>query len=70
MKDRWLLPAGIAEILPDEATHLEKLRRQLLDLYASWGYELVIPPMVEYLESLLVDRGDALDLQTFKLIDQ
>jgi len=70
MKDRWLLPAGIAEILPDEAAYLETLRRRLLDLYKSWGYELVIPPMIEYLESLLVDRGDALDLQTFKLTDQ
>jgi len=69
-KDRWLLPAGINEILPNEAEYLEKLRRRLLDLYASWGYELVIPPLVEYLESLLVARGDALDLQTFKLIDQ
>ncbi len=69
-KERWLLPAGINEILPNEANYLEKLRRRLLDLYASWGYELVIPPMVEYLESLLVTRGDALDLQTFKLIDQ
>lgn len=70
MTDRWLLPAGIAEILPDEAAYLETLRRRLLDLYASWGYELVIPPIIEYLESLLVDRGDALDLQTFKLTDQ
>jgi ATP phosphoribosyltransferase regulatory subunit len=69
-KDRWLLPAGISEILPNEADYLEKLRRRLLDLYASWGYELVIPPLVEYLESLLFKRGDALDLQTFKLIDQ
>ncbi len=69
-KDRWLLPAGISEVLPKEADYLEKLRRHLLDLYASWGYELIIPPMVEYLESLLVERGDALDLQTFKLIDQ
>ncbi len=69
-QDRWLLPAGITEILPDEATHLETLRRRLIDLYARWGYKLVIPPMIEYLESLLVDRGDALDLQTFKLTDQ
>jgi ATP phosphoribosyltransferase regulatory subunit len=69
-KDRWLLPAGISEILPNEADYLEKLRRRLLNLYASWGYELVIPPLVEYLESLLFKKGDALDLQTFKLIDQ
>lgn len=69
-QERWLLPAGITEILPDEAAHLEILRSRLLELYASWGYQLVIPPMIEYLESLLVDRGDALDLQTFKLTDQ
>jgi ATP phosphoribosyltransferase regulatory subunit len=69
-QDRWLLPAGITEILPPETAQLENLRQRLLTLYASWGYELVIPPMIEYLESLLLDRGDALDLQTFKIIDQ
>lgn len=69
-QNRWLLPAGITEILPQETAQLENLRRRLLDLYASWGYELVIPPLIEYLESLLLDRGDALDLQTFKLTDQ
>jgi ATP phosphoribosyltransferase regulatory subunit len=69
-QNRWLLPAGITEILPQETASLENLRRRLLDLYASWGYELVIPPLIEYLESLLLDRGDALDLQTFKLTDQ
>ncbi len=69
-QDRWLLPAGIAEILPPETTRLEYLRRRLIDLYLSWGYELVMPPMIEYLESLLLERGDALDLQTFKLTDQ
>lgn len=68
--DRWLLPAGITDILPQEAFHLEALRRKLIDLCTGWGYELVIPPMVEYLDSLLVGAGDALDLQTFKLIDQ
>jgi ATP phosphoribosyltransferase regulatory subunit len=66
----WLLPAGIDEILPREARQLESLRRKLLDLYDSWGYELVIPPMIEYLESLLTGTGSDLDLQTFKLIDQ
>jgi len=69
-QDRWLLPAGISEGLPEEAAHLEYLRRQLLDLYACWGYELVIPPMIEYLDSLLVGTGHTLDLQTFKIIDQ
>ena len=69
-QDRWLLPAGIVEILPEEAAHLEALRRQLINLYTSWGYELVIPPMIEYLESLLIGGGKTLDLQTFKLMDQ
>jgi ATP phosphoribosyltransferase regulatory subunit len=66
----WLLPAGIDEVLPQEARQLESLRRKLLDLYDSWGYELVIPPMIEYLESLLTGTGSDLNLQTFKLIDQ
>ncbi|HEX5056357.1 MAG TPA: ATP phosphoribosyltransferase regulatory subunit [Gammaproteobacteria bacterium] len=66
----WLLPAGIDEVLPQEARQLESLRRKLLDLYDSWGYELVIPPMIEYLESLLTGTGSDLDLQTFKLVDQ
>ena len=68
--DHWLLPEGIEELLPDEARRLERLRRALLDLYAAWGYELIVPPMVEYLESLLTGTGRDLDLQTFKLIDQ
>lgn len=65
-----MLPEGIGEMLPDEAWRLERLRRRLLDLYRSWGYELVIPPMVEFLESLLTGTGRDLDLQTFKLTDQ
>ncbi|QIK38198.1 ATP phosphoribosyltransferase regulatory subunit [Caldichromatium japonicum] len=69
-EERWLLPAGIEEILPDQARIIEGLRRELLDLYASWGYELVIPPFIDYLESLLTGTGQDLDLQTFKLIDQ
>ncbi|HEY5789875.1 MAG TPA: ATP phosphoribosyltransferase regulatory subunit, partial [Gammaproteobacteria bacterium] len=68
--DRWLLPEGIDELLPGEARRLEQLRRRLLDLYASWGYELVVPPLIEYLESLLVGTGHDLDLETFKLTDQ
>ena len=68
--DHWLLPEGIAELLPDEAWRLETLRRRLLDVYRSWGYELIIPPMVEFLESLLTGTGHDLDLQTFKLTDQ
>ncbi|MDX1513284.1 MAG: ATP phosphoribosyltransferase regulatory subunit [Gammaproteobacteria bacterium] len=68
--ERWLLPAGIEETLPDEAARLESLRRELLDLYESWGYRLVVTPFVEYLESLLTGTGKDLDLQTFKLTDQ
>ena len=68
--DFWLLPEGIEDMLPPAARHLERLRRDLLDLYESWGYQLVIPPLVEFLESLLTGVGKDLDLQTFKLIDQ
>ncbi|MDQ3730963.1 MAG: ATP phosphoribosyltransferase regulatory subunit [Pseudomonadota bacterium] len=70
IEDRWLLPEGIEEALPDRAQRLEYYRRALLDLYARWGYELVIPPMIEYLESLLVGSSFDLDLLTFKLTDQ
>ncbi len=69
-ENRWLLPAGIDELLPDAAWASEALRRRLLDLFRSWGYELVIPPMVEYVESLLIHPGDDLDLSTLKVIDQ
>ncbi len=68
--EKWLLPQGIEEALPAEAARLENLRRQILDMYASWGYQLVIPPTIEYLDSLLTGTGSDLDLQTFKLIDQ
>lgn len=68
--NRWLLPDGVEEILPAQARQLEQLRRDLLDMYASWGYELIIPPFIEYLDSLLTGTGNELDLQTFKLIDQ
>ena len=64
-RERWLLPNGIEEILPDEARRLESLRRRLLDRFATWGYELVMPPLIEYLESLLTGRGRGLDLQIF-----
>ncbi|MEM7016490.1 MAG: ATP phosphoribosyltransferase regulatory subunit, partial [Pseudomonadota bacterium] len=66
----WLLPDGVSEVLPEQAWQLEALRRYLLDLYKVWGYELVMPPFIEYLESLLVGTGTDLDLQTFKLTDQ
>jgi len=69
-EERWLLPAGIEEILPPQAQVMEGLRRELLDLYRGWGYELVIPPLIDYLDSLLTGTGHDLDLQTFKLTDQ
>ncbi len=68
--DRWVLPEGIQEMLPYQAEPLEKLRREILDLFHSWGYELVMPPFVEYLDALLTGTGRDLDLQTFKLTDQ
>ena len=68
--DRWLLPEGIEETLPEEARRLERLRRRLLDEFTGWGYELVMPPLIEYLDSLLTGTGSDLDLQTFKLTDQ
>ncbi len=66
----WLLPQGIEEALPTDAARLESLRRTLLDMYSRWGYQLVMPPMIEYLESLLTGTGYDLNLQTFKLTDQ
>lgn len=68
--ERWVLPEGIEELLPEDAYCIEIMRRQLLDLFSSWGYELVIPPFLEYTESLLTGIGSDLDLQTFKLVDQ
>ena len=68
--ERWLLPEGVEEALPREADWLEAARRRLLDRYRSWGYQLVMPPFIEYLESLLTGAGRDLDLQTFKLTDQ
>ena len=68
--ERWRLPDGIDELLPDEVTAIESLRREVLDLFHSWGYETVIPPLIEYLDSLLTGTGNDLDLQTFKLTDQ
>jgi len=66
----WVLPDHIADVLPFEARHIEEIRRDLLDMARCYGYELVMPPMLEHLESLLSGTGEALDLQTFKLVDQ
>ena len=70
MKNRWLLPEGISDLLPDAAQDLEGLRHALLDTYRRHGFELVLPPLVEYLDSLLIGSGGDLDLKTFKLVDQ
>jgi len=66
----WLLPENIADVLPSEARKIEELRRRLLDRFRAYGYELVMPPLLEYLESLLVGSGRDLNLRTFKLVDQ
>jgi ATP phosphoribosyltransferase regulatory subunit len=68
--DNWLLPESIDDILPAEADRIESLRRALLDLFRAHGYQLVWPPLVEYVESLLTGSGRDLDLMTFKLVDQ
>ena len=70
MSSAWLLPEHIADVLPARARHIETLRRGLLDAARGFGFELVIPPMLEHIESLLSGTGHALDLQTFKLVDQ
>jgi ATP phosphoribosyltransferase regulatory subunit len=66
----WVLPEYIEDILPPEAGRIERLRRDLLDLFHACGYELVMPPLLEYTDSLLTGTGHDLDLQTFKLVDQ
>lgn len=66
----WLLPENIADVLPSEARKIEELRRSLLDNFRLYGYELVMPPMLEYLESLLTGAGQDMDLRIFKLVDQ
>ena len=68
--DRWLLPDGVEEILPLEAKAIDSLRRRLLDLYSTWGYDMVIPPLLEYTDSLLIGLGRDVDLLTFKVTDQ
>ena len=67
---KWLLPEYIEDLLPGEAARVERLRRRILDLFFVHGYELVVPPMLEYVESLLTGTGFDLDLRTFKLVDQ
>ena len=66
----WLLPENIADVLPSEARKIEELRRQMLDNFRLYGYELVMPPLLEYVDSLLTGAGQDTDLRTFKLVDQ
>ena len=66
----WLLPEYVEDILPAEAACIERLRRTILDLFAVHGYQLVMPPLLEYVDSLLTGTGHDLDLRTFKLVDQ
>lgn len=68
--NRWLLPDGIEEILPPQAHRIEQLRRHLIDLLDSWGYDFIMPPVLEYLDSLLTGAGRNLELRTFKVTDQ
>ena len=70
MVSAWLLPEHIADVLPARARHVERMRRSLLDVAGHYGFELVIPPLLEHLESLLSGTGRELDLRTFKLVDQ
>ena len=66
----WLLPENVEDVLPPQAWRMEELRRALLDLFRGQGYQLVIPPLMEYVDSLLTGVGADLDLKTFKLVDQ
>lgn len=70
MIGNWLLPEGLADTLPAEARRIEELRRKLLDLYRTYGFEMVAPPLVEYIDSLLSGTGGDLNLSTCKLVDQ
>lgn len=70
MKGNWLLPESLADMLPAEARRIEELRRSLLDLFRTYGFELVAPPLVEYIDSLLSGCGSDLNLRTSKLVDQ
>jgi len=68
--DAWILPDGIEELHQSEAVRLEFIRREVLDLFSSWGYRLVTPPLIEFIEPLLSGSGSELDLKTFKFVDQ
>ena len=66
----WRLPKGVDEVLPPRAWQLEQLRRRVLDVFYRWGYDYLEPPVIEYLDALLVGSGEDLDLQTLKVVDQ
>ena len=68
--DRWQLPDGVNELLPAAAVRVELLRRQIIDRCQAWGFDYVMPPLIEYIDSLLTGTGETMDLQTFKLVDQ
>jgi ATP phosphoribosyltransferase regulatory subunit len=70
MSTHWRLPKGVDEVLPPQAWELEQLRRRVLDVFVSWGYDYLEPPVIEYLDALLVGSGEDLDLQTLKVVDQ
>jgi ATP phosphoribosyltransferase regulatory subunit len=70
MRSAWLLPEHVADVMPHEARHVEAMRRTLLDRAQAYGFELVIPPLIEHLDALLSGTGRELDLRTFKLVDQ
>ena len=70
MSSAWLLPEHIADVLPAQARHIEELRRRLIDVARGYGCELVMPPLLEHIESLLTGASHSLDLKTFKLVDQ
>ncbi len=69
-RDRWLLPDGVEEVLPQDAWRMEQQRRLLVETFHSWGFDLVMPPMVEYLDSLLTGAGEELATRTFTVTDQ
>ena len=70
MNHNWLLPENVEDILPGEAWRIETLRRCLLDTFRGHGYQLIVPPLLEYLPSLLTGTGSDMDIKTFKLVDQ
>lgn len=69
-EDKWMLPDGVDELLPERARIAEKVRRNILDLFEVWGYQLVIPPLIEFCDSYLFGAGKDVELQTFRLTDQ